>query len=78
MLSDVFFLLELEDMRIELKRTRSVLTKKTPECAAHLLLQLFVGVIDAELLEAVLLEVLESVDILHNHSKSGIFASDNV
>jgi hypothetical protein len=34
------------------------------ERRAHLLLQLLVGVVDAELLEAVLLEVLETVDIL--------------
>src|SRR4051812_37000854 len=45
LLADVLFLLELEDMLVEL------------------LLQLLVGIVDAELLERVLGEVLEAVNI---------------
>ena len=60
LIADVFVLLELEDVRVELIRVR----KPSAQCRveAYLLLQLLVRVVDTELLEAVALEVLETVD----------------
>lgn len=69
LLADVLLLLELEHVRVELQQRRagqvaSCWHHTNGKVRAHLLLQLLVRIVDAELLKAVLLEVFEPVNVL--------------